>query len=312
MEIVFDESTHKFFGTISMLVADNLAAHAIGGFYQNFSTVQRFCRFCNRVKASISDISIEDEVRTKAAYDVQLIEVEKNPDLSKLYGIKQSSAFNELKYYHIMDGCPADLAHGVFEGFANDFLTDVTVVFIRGKILTLAEINDIIINFNYAEFDKSNKPQIIKEKPLTQLRIKQTACEMWNLIRLYPVMFGKFVESGNLHWDVVTLFAALVEKLCATMFSESEITVLENIIENFFKKLLDVFPDTVLKPKAHFISHYPMLIRKFGPVVKTLRFESKHHYFKSSIACSRNRVNVCKSMAVHHQMMSYLNSKQEF
>ena len=30
-----------------MVIAYNLAAHALGGFYCNFSTVQKFCRFFN-------------------------------------------------------------------------------------------------------------------------------------------------------------------------------------------------------------------------------------------------------------------------
>ena len=87
IEIKFDCSVHKFFGTLSMLVADSLAAHAIGGYYQNFSTVERFCRFCNRIKSCISDLSCQDVFRSKEAYDAQVLEVEKNQDISKFYGI---------------------------------------------------------------------------------------------------------------------------------------------------------------------------------------------------------------------------------
>ena len=38
-----------------------------------------------------------------------------------------------------------------------------------------------------------------------------------------------------------------------------------------------------MKPKAYFLIHYPEMIRRFGPLVKTLRFETKHQYFKSLI-----------------------------
>ena len=34
-----------------MVVADSLAAHALGDFFCNFSTVQKFCRFFNIIKA---------------------------------------------------------------------------------------------------------------------------------------------------------------------------------------------------------------------------------------------------------------------
>ena len=73
----------------------------------------------------------------------------------------------------------------------------------------------------------------------------------------------------------------------------------------------DQFPDSELKPKAHFITHYPMNIKQFGPLLKTLRFESKHGYFKNCIATSRNKLNVCKSMATRHQMLMYLHYKEE-
>ena len=51
ISVSFDGLLHHFKGTLSMIVADNLAAHALGGFFCNFSTVQKFCRFCNITKA---------------------------------------------------------------------------------------------------------------------------------------------------------------------------------------------------------------------------------------------------------------------
>ena len=48
IEITFEGRTHIFRGTIMMVVADNLASHALmGGFFCNFSSVKKFCRFCN-------------------------------------------------------------------------------------------------------------------------------------------------------------------------------------------------------------------------------------------------------------------------
>ena len=42
IKVSFQGVDHTFFGSLSMVVADNLAAHALGGFFCNFSTVQRF------------------------------------------------------------------------------------------------------------------------------------------------------------------------------------------------------------------------------------------------------------------------------
>ena len=42
VEVTFEGLNHIFYGTVSMIIADNLAAHALAGFYCNFSTVNRF------------------------------------------------------------------------------------------------------------------------------------------------------------------------------------------------------------------------------------------------------------------------------
>ena len=47
IEIKLGGQEHTFFGFVSMVVADNLAGHTLTRFYCNFSTVARYCRFCN-------------------------------------------------------------------------------------------------------------------------------------------------------------------------------------------------------------------------------------------------------------------------
>ena len=52
------------------------------------------------------------------------------------------------------------------------------------------------------------------------------------------------------------------------------------------------------------------MIKAFGPLVKTVRFESKHGYFKSAFSGSKNRKNICYSLVKRHQMLMYLNYKK--
>ena len=62
---------------------------------------------------------------------------------------------------------------------------------------------------------------------------------------------------------------------------------LEIIIQEYLESRKCLFPETTLKPKHHFMRHYPVLILKFGPLIRvwTMRFESKHSYFKR---CARH------------------------
>ena len=53
IQINFDGNQHHFFGTLTYISADNLAAHALGKFHENFSTVLRFCRFCRATRYEV-------------------------------------------------------------------------------------------------------------------------------------------------------------------------------------------------------------------------------------------------------------------
>ena len=55
---------------------------------------------------------------------------------------------------------------------------------------------------------------------------------------------------------------------------------------------MDVFGDTRLKSKTHFVMHYPKMIVRFGLLVKTLQFESKNEYFKGLSISNKNRKSV--------------------
>ena len=95
--------------------------------------------------------------------------------------------------------------------------------------------------------------------------------------------------------------------LCGTEFTNIDLLLLQDKIDTFFPKYMDVFPNLIMKPKGHFLQHYPAMIRKFGPLIKTLRFESKNGYFKSTFQSNKNRKNVCYSMAERHQMLMYIH-----
>ena len=308
-DVTFEGLTHLFYGTISMIIADNLAAHYLAGFFCNFSTVHRFCRFCNITKDELQEnkkISSFD-LRTKLGYDNNVRDINLFPDLASVYGVKSNSCLHELQYFHVTNGFPPDLAHDLFEGIAVDILTTLFSYFIDSDIFTLACLNSSLKNFEYCEIDKANKPQEFKVISSKKFKIKETACEMWNLIRLAPLMVGGHVPLGNPIWRLLILFCQLTERLCATQFSKTDLLFLNELIEDFFSNYLSEFPDTVLKPKAHFIQHYPQMIFRFGPLVKTLRFEAKHAFFKASLNSNKNRKNIYQSMAKKHQFWMYLH-----
>ena len=69
-------------------------------------------------------------------------------------------------------------------------------------------------------------------------------------------------------------------------------------------KNIKLFSTVPLRPKHHYVRHYSSLIFEFGPLIKvwTMRFESKHTFFKRTIRYLHNFINVPKSLAEKHEL----------
>lgn len=69
---------------------------------------------------------------------------------------------------------------------------------------------------------------------------------------------------------------------------------------------------TMLRPKHHYVEHYPHLIMCFVPLVHfwTMRFDGKHKVFKKIVHDVNNFKNILKMLAERHQkqMAYYLSS----
>ena len=62
----------------------------------------------------------------------------------------------------------------------------------------------------------------------------------------------------------------IVEILCGDGFSNSDLLLLQDEIDTFFQNYAYLFQNVFIKPKGHYLQHYPATIGKFGPFVKTL------------------------------------------
>ena len=131
---------------------------------------------------------------------------------------------------------------------------------------------------------------------------------MSNLVSLYPIMFGKYVPEGHVVWNILLQFSHLVELISAQAFQPGNLLHLRDKIEEFLEAYYSTFPEAKLKPKCHYLTHYPSQILELGPPCEhnTIRFEGKHNFFKEVYQCSKNRINIVKTMATQHQFYMYL------
>ena len=72
---------------VSMIVADNLAAHALGGFFCNFGTVKRFCRFCNCTKDQLAA-----NIKIKCHFKLRKFTITVSNSLSRILNFLQYMA----------------------------------------------------------------------------------------------------------------------------------------------------------------------------------------------------------------------------
>lgn len=105
-------------GALYCIAGDNLGSHTIGGFTENFSSSQYFCRYCliSRTEFQGADPNICGLERTPETYRsaIEQLETEHAP---LVQGIKFRSVFNTLQNYDVCSpGMPPCLGHDIFEG----------------------------------------------------------------------------------------------------------------------------------------------------------------------------------------------------
>ena len=80
----------------------------------------------------------------------------------------------------------------------------------------------------------------------------QTACEMWCLLRTFPLMIGSAVPIENSVWELYILFVQLLERLCAPSFNNEELSVLNYLIKEFYVSIQSYFLRHHLNQKLTF------------------------------------------------------------
>lgn len=294
-------------GTVLCVAADNLAAHGLAGFVQSFRG-QYVCRFCccptDRIQ--ISEVSEgEFSMRKKETHDLHVQKVVQEENVAHLGVVGECPLSKALQHFHTVTGFPPDILHDLFEGVVPVELALCIREMIRRKYFTLEYLNTKIRTFPYQHFDKIDKPQPIPKSFVAKLSIGGNGHENSALLRLLPLMIGSKVPEGDETWDIIMNLKEIVQLVLSPSFTEESLQYLQTKISDHRQALKAVFPDFNLRPKHHYIEHYPELIKCFGPLVHlwTMRFEGKHRFFKRVMHDTQNFKNVLKTLANRHQSM---------
>lgn len=292
----------RVYGSLMYICGDNLNSHALGGFNTSFSpNVLRPCRFCMVTRDEIQDVINADALtlRTKEDYNNSVRIVSENPSHSKTYGIHFNSPFNSGNF-HVVGGLPPDIMHDLLEGVVPFELALVLKALISEKFITLHNVNHKITTWKYGPLDRLDKPVAISNLGDT---IKQNACRTWCLLRLLPLMLCEWVPENNLYWLFLLDLKNIVEITFAHKLAIGHVIHLQQMVQDHIHSFKNLFPNERLKPKHHFLLHYPMQMMLMGPLRQCwcMRFEAKHYYFIRTLRTVNNYINPCATLATRHQ-----------
>lgn len=281
---------------LSTVVGDNLGLNSLLGFTKSFKSSYP-CRICKCSQAEI--VSSCKELSTKLRDEVNYNEdlnIENNiAKRIKLNGLRENSIFNTIDSFHVTTNFAVDLMHDFFEGVCNYDISQVLLHLINvEQLFSLDILNSRKQSFNLGQTEIGNASPPIKISHLQSLKLHiMSAAEMWTFCHTLPLLIGDLVPINNEYWKLICLLLQVMDILLKGEFDENLLKELKKKIEHHHTHYIKLFGDT-LKPKFHFLTHYPTIIRKLGPLryIWCFRFEAKHKELKNYTNNTNSRRNI--------------------
>lgn len=283
----------------TLICGDNLGLNGILGFTESFSS-DHYCRLCriDKVTAQFQIIDDHTKWRTKENYlaDVLLNNLTKT-------GISEYSVWNTMIGFHVVENLSVDIMHDLLEGVCHYDMAHIITHLIALEWFDIFILNERIQVYNQSS-KSSNKIGYLTKAMLDNKRFKCSASEMLYFIESFPfIIDGFLLDEDSPIWQCYIVLRRIIEILMSFSIDNTTIDYLELLIKEHHLYYLDLFCDT-LKPKHHFMLHYPSVIRMIGPIrqIWCMRFESKHQFFKNIAKITRNRKNLLQTFSVKLQL----------
>lgn len=309
IKVTCQDGIEHYHGTLLVMLGDNLGSHQIGGFTDNFSKSTHFCRFCEITRKELKSGNYKiRNLRDRINYEINYRKAVENNKIC--FGVKRNSPLNNLQFFHVCNpGLPPCSAHDLYEGIIPFDLAMAIKYFISENWFSYDELNDRIKNFRFCNEEKQTIPPVTDGKKLTG-----NASEMRRLLLIFPiVIIDKVQDFEDPVWKMVMHMREVSALVCAPAISIQQISLLQQNITDYLDLRIKCFPFNPLRPKHHYVYHYPSLILHFGPLkhLWTLRFESQHSFFKNVIRHCKNFKNVTRSLSLKHELQQCLNMNEQ-
>lgn len=282
------------------LTGDNLGLNGILGFVENFNAAH-CCRICyaNKEERQTNFYENAKLLRTKNKY---LEDLHLKEDVATK-GIKEPCAWLALKGFDPFEHVSVDALHDAFEGCCRYVMTFVASYLLENSLVKIEVLQNRLQSFDYGPDNSSRPVNAISSVSSSKALIRTSASEMITLMRYFPLIIGDHVPRGNDVWETLLLLKKILNLICTHRVFKENIPYLENAISEFCSEFKNVYKSH-LPPKFHFLTHYPRMLLKFGPILDTwtMRFEAKHRVMKIAGRASSNKINICKTIALRNQL----------
>ena len=92
-----------------------------------------------------------------------------------------------------------------------------------------------------------------------------TAAETWAFFRYLPLAVGEVVPKDNKVWKMFINLQEIVDLVMAPKHTLASLDYYEELYAYFLKHFKKLFTAINIKPKMHFLLHFPSIVRKNGP-----------------------------------------------
>lgn len=230
-------------GALLAILADNLASHELAGFKESFSFARRFCRSCLTDKDYSQSHFLEREyvVRNRQLHEQHCNHLDgpNRATMSVEYGINRRSSLDSLSYFSVVECMPHDIMHDLFEG-----VIPYEMKLLLKHCMDKSHFNINTINYRLGAFDFGYSELRDKPAPIdNDLKIRQTASQMWLLSRIFPLLLGDLISRDDCYWKCFLKLLRISEICTAPVLSVDSAAYLELLIEEHhseFKHLYNV------------------------------------------------------------------------
>ena len=284
--------SHQIYFKFAGITGDNLGLNQILGFTSGFSA-NHYCRLCKSHKSDMQTMLREDTSTLRTENNFVLDLNRADPSAT---GIKKLSVLNKIENYHVAENDILDPMHDLAEGVGNFGLSKILEYYLTEGILTMEIVNGNIKRFNFLQ---SNRPPPLKYSNILKGDLTLSASELIVLVMNFNLLFGFYVPTGCPIWEYYVSLREIFNIVLHKVINEDLINYLQVLIAEHNFQYQTLF-SVRLKPKHHFLTHYPRSLRRCGPLshLWAMRFEGKNLSLKHITQNSFSRVNLCKSVMV--------------